>query len=331
METTPPPPVQPAVSSNDKSAAMQSQVSLGLFSSLKQEPVDDSEEEELIENKSLEEKSDDRKSKILKRNEPDPKMKRNRMGCFQSYIAVVKAYSTLNFLTLPIAFRCGGWLFSPIMLIIACFFELTCAVKLTKAAHKVKIYNYPDLVEYALGKTYCQIFVVFQALLNFVFTVGPLVFFMKTLYSFFRLVTGKEHDRAIYIPVLIVIFAPLTWIRTLETFKIGYVLAVSCIAYLVIVSSIIMLSDLTKNRDWEAGEGWEAFNFNGFITMWGMSFYMFEGVGCVLPVMEASTQKENFSSLVILALLSLLIMHINFSSLSYYYFGNKLKEPIVTE
>lgn len=65
--------------------------------------------------------------------------------------------------------------------------------------------------------------------------------------------------------------------------------------------------------------------------MWGISFFMYEGVGSVLPVMEASKYRENFSSLMIGALLSLCTIHILFSELCYYYFGDNLIEPLVTE
>lgn len=60
--------------------------------------------------------------------------------------------------------------------------------------------------------------------------------------------------------------------------------------------------------------------------MWALSFYMFEGVGSVLPVMEASTMKDNFSVLLGCALGTLLCVHIYFSELSYYTFGDSLKE-----
>ena len=76
------------------------------------------------------------------------------MGCFSSFFAIIKAYTTLNVFFLPIGFKNGGWLFSAIVLIVACFFETVCAIKLTQSAHQVGIYNFPDLVEYAFGKTY---------------------------------------------------------------------------------------------------------------------------------------------------------------------------------
>ena len=135
----------------DETAKKASGVSLGLFSSFKQEPGDDSEMPLITNSDAL---SELRKQKVTKRNEDNSNIKRNKMGCFSTFFAILKSYTTLNIFNLPIGFKYGGWLFSPIMLAIACLFETTCAVKLTRAAHKHQIYNYPELVEYALGPTY---------------------------------------------------------------------------------------------------------------------------------------------------------------------------------
>jgi amino acid permease len=102
------------------------------------------------------------------------------MGCCQTFFAIIKAYTTLNIFIIPIGFKQGGYLFSPIVLALACFFELTCAIKITEVANKVKIYSYPDIVDFSLGRVYLKFYHVVQACLNLVFTFGPLAFFMKT-------------------------------------------------------------------------------------------------------------------------------------------------------
>ena len=116
---------------------------MGLFSSLKQ-PAEESEA-------LLGSDSSDARKYILEKNRPNPEIKRKRMNWCQTFFAVIKGYTTLNIFLLPIGFKEGGWLFSPIALIIACTFETLSAIKLSEAAHKVKIYNYPDLVEYCFG------------------------------------------------------------------------------------------------------------------------------------------------------------------------------------
>ena len=89
------------------------------------------------------------------------------MGSFATFCAIIKAYTTMNIFLLPIGFKEGGWLFSPCVLIIACFFETISAIKLTECAHQIKVYNYPDIVEYAFGPTAKVVFNIGQAFLNF--------------------------------------------------------------------------------------------------------------------------------------------------------------------
>ena len=97
-----------------------------------------------------------------------------------------------------------------------------------------------------------------------------------------------------------------------------------------LVVATIEFMQLSDN-DWQAGPGWTALNQNGFFTMWAISFYMFEGVTSLLPVYEASEYKQNFIPLLIGALCTLLVIHIFFSSLSYYNFGDRIDEPLLIE
>ena len=67
--------------------------------------------------------------------------------------------------------------------------------------------------------------------------------------------------------------------------------------------------------------------------MIGFSFFMFEGIGCVMPVMNAcdSKTKDNFPFLIGAALGSLCTMYILFSQICYFCFGNNLTESIVMQ
>ena len=56
---------------------------------------------------------------------------------------------------------------------------------------------------------------------------------------------------------------------------------------------------------------------------------MFEGVPSVLPIMEASDSKDNFSYILVGALTTLLCINITFSELCYYAWGDNLDQPLV--
>lgn len=56
---------------------------------------------------------------------------------------------------------------------------------------------------------------------------------------------------------------------------------------------------------------------------------MFEGIPSVLPIMEASNCKEEFSYILVAALSTLFLIDIVFAELCYYAFGDSIKEPLI--
>ena len=63
--------------------------------------------------------------------------------------------------------------------------------------------------------------------------------------------------------------------------------------------------------------------------MLGMSYATYEGIGTVLPVMEASGSKDSFSTLIALALATICVIHIIFSEVTYYAYGEEITETII--
>ena len=59
-----------------------------------------------------------------------------KMNTCQTFFAVVKAYCAINVLLLPRSFVSGGYMLSPIAMMVACFFEALCAARLTTVAQQ---------------------------------------------------------------------------------------------------------------------------------------------------------------------------------------------------
>ena len=175
-------------------------------------------------------------------------------GC-STFFAIIKAYTSMNVFVLPIGFKEGGWLFSPIVLIISCFFEALSAYKLAQAANKLRIYRYQDLVEHALGSTYKIVFQVIMAFAGLSFTFGQLSFFIRTLQSLAQLSAGEELEIWIFGGVTLAILGPLAWIRTLETFRLGFIVAVVIIFIMIVIVSTFDFIIINDNEG-NAGPGW---------------------------------------------------------------------------
>jgi len=142
------------------------------------------------------------------------------------------------------------------------------------------------------------------------------------------LILEEEISIYYYAIITIAILAPLSWIRTIERFKEGFVFAGFAILFML-VTVIVFVTLKVKDQDNEAGPGWQAFNEEHYWTMISISFVMFEGIPSVLPIMEASNCKEEFSYILVAALATLLVIDIVFAELCYYAYGDTMKEPLV--
>ncbi len=86
-----------------------------------------------------------------------------------------------------------------------------------------------------------------------------------------------------------------------------------------------------KFQESESGPGYQAINQDMFWSMVGFSFYLFEAIGCLLPILRETEHPENFAWLTFAALWSICLLQIGFSSLCYYAWGSDIKEPLITE
>jgi len=65
---------------------------------------------------------------------------------FQTYIALIKGFSTLSVMMIPKAFQTGGVFISPVIETTLCTILGFCAFKLVECGERLKIYNYGELV-----------------------------------------------------------------------------------------------------------------------------------------------------------------------------------------
>ena len=99
---------------------------------------------------------------------------------------------------------------------------------------------------------------------------------------------------------------------------------------IMIVITLLIISfyciNMNSENQWEAQEGFIPFNSHRYFDMIGFSFFMFEGIGTVMPIMNAADEKvhQKFPRLVMLALATLCTIYILFSMLCYYTFGAAL-------
>jgi amino acid permease len=145
--------------------------------------------------------------------------------------------------------------------------------------------------------------------------------------------SGLEDIKSEYFAVIfLALFSPLAWVREIEFFKIGFIFG---FAMIIITLLTIAAFCVSKNslRDGEATvteRGYVPVGDGVWATV-GFSFYMYEGIGGLMPLMTAAKDKESFPTVVMMAMGALSLMHITFSSYCYYTFGDGLDKPIIME
>ena len=70
-------------------------------------------------------------------------------------------------------------------------------------------------------------------------------------------------------------------------------------------------------------------NYKGMWRMVGFSIYVFEGIGILMPVMQACECPEKFDKILIAAVATLTTAFCTFGTLSYLAYGN-MKQQMIT-
>lgn len=258
------------------------------------------------------------------------KPKNKKLSNWDTFVAVAKAYCAINVLLLPCSFKNGGYIIAPVAMVVACFFESLCAARLTSVANKFQIFSYPLIMKKAMGNKGLQTARILLALAHWQFTIGQVSFTLESLQSTVMAWTGNEVPLIVFGLIIWLIYSPLVWVRTLEYFKRAFAFAMLMIALGVVTTSWFAGEQIVAN-DGKPGAGFEPVNRESYFAMIGFAFFMFEGIGCLLPVMRETEHPENLGKITVLCLVTLCTVYMAFSMFCYYAWGASLDEPVVTE
>jgi len=163
------------------------------------------------------------------------------MGTCETFFAVIKAYCAINVLLLPRSFANGGYMLSPLALMVACFFESLCAARLSSVAHEYRIYSYPLIMKKALGDKGLNAARIFLGLAHWQFTIGQIAFTVKSLQSTIGAWMGETAPLWVFGLIIWVVYSPLVWVRTLQFFSKAFIFAVAMILIGVLTTAYFAL------------------------------------------------------------------------------------------
>ena len=115
-------------------------------------------------------------------------------------------------------------------------------------------------------------------------------FTLESLQSTITVWTGNKAPLWVYGLCIWVLYTPLVWVRRLKFLEKAFMFAVFCIILGVITTTAFALKDVSKQGG--PGPDLKPFVKDTYWNMIGFSFFMFEGIGCLLPIMREAEKPE---------------------------------------
>ena len=249
-----------------------------------------------------------------------------KMNDFQVFVAICKAYCAVNIMVLPKNFENGGWLVGVLSLNLGCILVGYHALKLVKCAIKLEIYDFREVALRALGPRISDVISIIIAVVHFSFTIAQISFTLRAVQTVVHSFTGFHLDQLWISTAIILLYSPIAWIRQIAVFSKGFPLAIMMILLTTITIMIYAIWFLVT--DGPANDGFQMINSEKYWGMIGFSFYTFEGIGALLPIMKEAENPHRFPVIFKKSFTCLASYFTLFGTVCYVYFGNQ-KEPIV--
>ena len=160
-----------------------------------------------------------------------------------------------------------------------------------------------------------------------------MAFVIQGLQSTFEIWLDDKHLSIEYFGLVVfALFSPIAWVRKIDSFKSGMILGTFMIVItLIVISCFCIKINIKKSNeaDIQENSGFEPVNYGNYWTMIGFSFFMYEGIGGVMPLMAITKDRASFPRILKYAFATLTTIYILFAELCYYTFGSDLKETII--
>jgi len=150
-----------------------------------------------------------------------------------------------------------------------------------------------------------------------------MTFTLKSLQSTFGAWTGHISPLWVFGVAIVLLYSPIVWVRKLESYRHAFIFGVAMIGLGVVTTSVFAVREIEVNNG-ESGPDYVALNKDSFWSMIGFSFFMFEGIGCLIPIMRETEKPEKLPIITASALVFLCLVYAIFSSLCYYTWGGDL-------
>ena len=162
------------------------------------------------------------------------------MTAFQTFAAIIKAYCCLMILVLPRSFARGGYVLSPLAMVMSASLQCYSAVKLVSVANTLGVMSY-SLIAYKVFGTKGKIALdIMVALTQFTFAISFMSFICQAWKESALGLWGGDYSAFNVSLVMICICVPISWVRDITKFSFTFLFGNMMILSNIIVITIYM-------------------------------------------------------------------------------------------
>ena len=118
--------------------------------------------------------------------------------------------------------------------------------------------------------------------------------------------------------ILLAILTLLSWVRNIANFSFTFLFANVMMFTVVICILVYSISHIWSEG---LGDNLVMINTNNMWSTVGFAIYTYEGIGILMPVMQACECPEKFDKILSAAIITLTIAYITFGTICYFAFG----------
>lgn len=158
-----------------------------------------------------------------------------KLSDLEVYIALIKGYCVTLILFLPGAFRLGGMIGSPMLLVASAIVTTICVAKLVHVGQFLNTHCYSLVMEQAFGTTGRIVLDIMIALTQFSFSISQMAFLTTSLKTTVDSTFMVNSHKEIYAVMLVFVMTPVAWVRNFAKFSFTYFLGNVLVLFVVII------------------------------------------------------------------------------------------------
>ncbi|CAO3671601.1 unnamed protein product [Umbelopsis vinacea] len=244
----------------------------------------------------------------------------------------LKAFIGSGLMFLPKAFQNGGLIFSICLMIFIALICLFAFLRLVDTQLEVGG-SYGDiggrLWPNTIGRILRITVLFFICISQMGFVASYTIFISQNLYNVVNVLSNCSSTVAgkYYIWMPLVIIIPLAFIRRIA--KLSFAAIVADILILFGIVCVIYFTSARLHTEGIA-PGVTLINPSSFALMIGTATFSFEGIGLVIPIVEAMKEPERFPTVIIVGMAVVTTVYITVATLSYLAYGDLIQAAVIS-